>query len=89
MMAGMNQQPPVAGVTPPSTGSCLPYTVNGQAAGPFDMATLAQMATTGQFAAASLVWKPGMASWSRADAIDELKALFNIATPTMPPIPQE
>ena len=48
------------------------------------MNTLSAMVQGGQLTAATLVWKNGMATWSRADAVDELKSLFQT---TMPPIP--
>ena len=82
-MAGMNTAAP--GAVPPSI-PVVAYHVamNGQAAGPFDQATLKQMAVAGQFAATSLVWKPGMTEWAKAETVDELKdVLSNI----MPPLP--
>lgn len=83
-MAGMNQ-PVQGGVTPPPVPTSVYHVaVNGQAAGPFDIATLTQMVVTGQFVASSLVWKAGMPNWVQADSIDELKNLFSNA---MPPIP--
>lgn len=84
MMSGMNQ--PVQNNTTPPPVPTIAYhvAVNGQAAGPFDIATLTQMVTAGQFTASSLVWKAGMPAWVRADSVGELKDLF---TNTMPPIP--
>lgn len=82
-MAGMNTAAPGA-VPPPIPVVAYHVAMNGQATGPFDQATLKQMAVAGQFAAASLVWKPGMAEWVKAETVDELKdVLANI----MPPIP--
>ena len=82
-MAGMNTAAPGA-VPPPIPVVAYHVAINGQAAGPFDLATLKQMAVAGQFAAASLVWKPGMAEWAKAETVDELKdVLVNV----MPPIP--
>ena len=84
MMSGINQ-PVQGGVTPPPIPTSVYHVaVNGQAAGPFDIATLTQMIVTGQFVASSLVWKAGMPNWVQADSIDELKNLFSNA---MPPIP--
>ena len=84
MMSGMNQ--PVQNNTTPPPVPPIAYhvAVNGQAAGPFDIATLTQMVTAGQFTASSLVWKAGMPAWVRADSVGELKDLF---ANTMPPIP--
>ena len=84
VMSGMNQ-PMQSGMTPPPVPIAMySVAVNGQATGPFDLDTLKQMAIAGQFSASSLVWKTGMASWERAEAVEELKeVLANI----MPPVP--
>lgn len=83
MMSGINQA-----VQPPAVPSPIPtvsyhVAVNGQAAGPYDISTLAQMVSDGQLTADSLVWKNGMAQWEKAGTVDELKNLFS----AMPPIP--
>ena len=57
---------------------------SGQAAGPFDLATLQQMAIAGQLAAASLVWKAGMAEWAKAETMEELKGIFGQVPPAIP-----
>ena len=86
MMGGINQQTTPGAVPPPIPTVAYHVAVNGQATGPFDISVLAQMATTGQLTADSLVWKNGMAQWAKAGTVDELKNLFaNI----MPPIPQQ
>ena len=83
-MAGANQAAP-SGVTPPPVPTVTyNVAVNGQATGPFDINILKQMAIAGQFKPNSLVWKPGMENWLRADAVDDLKGLFNNV---MTPIP--
>ena len=83
-MSGVNQ-PVQPGVVPPSIPTVAYHVaINGQAAGPFDMATLKQMAINGQLTAASLVWKAGMANWVKAETVDELKGVF---ANTIPPIP--
>ncbi len=86
MMSGMQQ--PSSGVAAPPPVPTVAYhvAVNGQAAGPFDTATLTQMAISGQFAASSLVWKPGMAAWTRADAVVELKSVLANVMPPVPPV---
>lgn len=84
MMQGINQ-PAMGSVTPPPVPTVTyNVAVNGQATGPFDINILKQMAIAGQFKPNSLVWKPGMETWLRADTVDELKDLFNNV---MPPIP--
>lgn len=81
MMGNMSQQVTPGAVPPPIPTTAYHVAVNGQAAGPFDMATLQQMAMSGQLTADSLVWTAGMAQWEKAGSINELKALI------MPPIP--
>lgn len=83
MMSGVNQtvQPPVA--PPPLPIATYHVAVNGQAIGPFDIPTLTQMAVSGQLTPDSLVWKAGMAQWTKALSVDELNTLF----PAAPPIP--
>lgn len=85
MMGGINQQTTPSVVPPPIPTVAYHVAINGQAAGPFDMTSLTQMAANGQLTGNSLVWKNGMAHWEKAIAIDELKGLFS----TMPPIPEE
>lgn len=83
IMGGINQ--PQAGVTPPPIPvSMYHVAVNGQAAGPFDLATLQQMAQAGQFAATSLVWKAGMTQWVKAETVEELKAVLGQVPPAIP-----
>lgn len=82
-MSGINQ-PVQSSVTPPPVPiSTFHIAVNGQATGPYDINTLKQMSSTGQFSAESLVWKPGMATWIKAGETDDLKELF---TPPVPPV---
>ena len=84
MMAGMNQ-PVQNGMTPPPDPGVTYYVaVNGQATGPYDISTLKQMMTGGQFTSDSLVWKSGMAEWVKAGVVDDMKQLF----PDIPPIPK-
>lgn len=83
-MAGANQAAPSVVTPPPVPTVTYNVAVNGQATGPFDINILKQMAIAGQFKPNSLVWKPGMENWLRAEAVDDLKGLFNNV---MPPIP--
>ena len=79
-MSGVNQsvQP---GAVPPTIAYHV--AINGQAAGPFEMAALQQMAANGQLTTSSLVWKNGMPQWANAGSVAELQGLF----PSAPPIP--
>lgn len=85
MMGGINQQAVTGAVPPPIPAVAYHVAVNGQAAGPFDMSALSQMAVSGQFTADSLVWKSGMAQWAKAGTVDDLKGLFANIMPPIPP----
>ena len=85
MMGGITQQVAPGAVPPPIPTVAYHVAVNGQAAGPFDLSVLAQLATAGQLTADSWVWKNGMAQWTKAGAVDELKDLFANAMPPIPP----
>ena len=86
MMGGI-QQPVQSGMTPPPIPAAVYHVaVNGQATGPFDATTLAQMVASGQLTANSLVWKNGMAQWAKAGTVDELKNTFANVMPPIPPV---
>ncbi|MCQ2534782.1 MAG: SPFH domain-containing protein [Clostridia bacterium] len=72
-------------VPPPVPTNTYHVAVNGQASGPFDIATLTTMASNGSFNKDSLVWKQGMAEWTAAGNVSELSSVFGV--PGMPPIP--
>ena len=82
-MSGINNP---GTVSPPIPTIAYHVAVNGQATGPYDISTLAQMVTAGQLTADSLVWKNGMAQWAKAGSVDELKNLFANVIPPIPPI---
>ena len=82
-MAGMNQPMQNGMIPPPIPNVVYHIVINDQAAGPYDKKMLQQMVTTGQLTTDSLVWKSGMAEWTKAGTIEELKSLFT----AMPPIP--
>lgn len=82
-MAGMNQQMQNGMIPPPIPNVVYHIVINDQAAGPYNKKMLQQMVTTGQLTTDSLVWKSGMAEWTKAGTIEELKSLFT----AMPPIP--
>ena len=85
MMSGMNSQ--TSGAVPPPVPTVQYHiVVNGQATGPFDTATLTQMATSGQLTKSSLVWKAGMAEWVKAETVDELKDVLANVMPPVPPL---
>ena len=86
MMGGINQQTTPGAVPPPIPTVAYHVAVNGQAAGPFDLSVLAQMATAGQLTADSLVWKNGMEQWIKAGEAEELKKIFANVMPPVPPL---
>ena len=73
----MNGAMNVGATTPPPIPTVV-YNVakDGKPTGPFDVATLTTMAASGELKPDSLVWKSSMASWVRADSVDELKGIF-------------
>lgn len=90
MMSGIGQTP--TGATPPPIPTTAYYVANNdQPTGPFDLATLTQMAGAGLFGMDSVVWKEGMGNWEKASEVQELASVFNpnAVAPSMPPIPQD
>lgn len=72
--------------TPPPIPSTTYYVaIDGQATGPFDIATLKQTVTTGRLFVESLVWTPGMSEWVKAETVKALMLLFN----NIPPVPPQ
>lgn len=84
IMAGVNQSVQMGTTPPPIPIVTYHVAVSGQATGPYDINTLAQMATVGQFSADSLVWKAGMSQWAKAETVDELKDIFTNIPPAPP-----
>ncbi len=88
-MAGPQQQQPApaAGAAPPPLPQAVQFfaALGGQQAGPFDMAALKQHVQSGQLTRQTLVWRQGMANWTAAEQVDELKGLFGATPPPLPP----
>ena len=84
-MSGMNAMGQPGMTPPPIPVIAYHVAVNGQAAGPYDLAALTQMAIAGIFTKQSLVWKQGMAAWETAETVKELKTVF-YAVPPVPPV---
>lgn len=83
LFAGQTQ--PGSAVPPPLPPQVQYHVaLNGQQAGPFDMAALLQMAQAGQLTRESLVWKQGMASWDAAGQVAELSTVFGTVPPPLP-----
>jgi hypothetical protein len=82
-----NTNPPAAaaGDPPPlPTPAAFHASIDGVAAGPFDMGALAGHVRTGKLTRSSLVWKTGMAAWAAADTVPELQPLFASVPPPLP-----
>lgn len=85
-MMGNNGQSVQPSTVPPPVPQIKYYVaVNGQAAGPFDLSVLVQMASNGQLTVDSLVWKPGMEQWVKAGTMEDLKNIF-VSIPPIPPV---
>jgi membrane protease subunit (stomatin/prohibitin family) len=69
----------------PSAGPQFFVGQNGSQAGPFDLATLSAKVRSGELTRTTLVWKPGMAAWTAAEGVDELRPLFAQVPPPLPP----
>lgn len=64
-------------MTPPPIPTASYCVANGgKSTGPFDLTQLAAMAASGTLLPESLVWTQGMASWVKANTVDDLKGLF-------------
>jgi membrane protease subunit (stomatin/prohibitin family) len=80
------------GATPPPLPASVAFFValNGQQAGPFDLASLQTHVRDGSLTRSSLVWRQGMGTWQPAETVSELQSLFAAVPPplpTPPPIP--
>ncbi len=98
MMGGAGHQQLQQSTTPPPiTQSLYNVAVNGQPTGPFDIATLSKMVSSGELVRESLVWTSGMVEWQKAGDVRELASIFGQVPPPiprtygdgMPPIPTE
>jgi membrane protease subunit (stomatin/prohibitin family) len=83
---GQNQQTQQSSAPPPVPGAVKFFAViNGQQAGPYDTEALKQLISSGQFLKETLVWKEGMANWTKAVEITEIAVLFSATPPPLPP----
>ncbi|UCH95656.1 MAG: SPFH domain-containing protein [Candidatus Aminicenantes bacterium] len=80
--------PVTPGPPPPIPGGTQYYAViNGQQAGPYNDMTLKQLIQQQVVNRDTLVWKQGMAQWSKAGQVPEVAALFAPQAPPPPPVP--
>ena len=76
---------PSAPPAPPAapTSPLWHIATNGESTGPFDTATLTQMAAKGTLTAATQVWTPGQDGW-KAAGTTALNAILNQTPPPAP-----
>ena len=76
---------------PPVPGTSYYVVIGGQSSGPYDIGYLSQMVSAGTVNRDSLVWKRGMADWTKAGTVRELQPIFDSSVPPVPgstpPIP--
>jgi len=85
------QQPPTqydqqAPAAPPPLPAEKRYflAIDGQQAGPFDMSALREHVRNGKLTRDTLVWRQGMAQWSKASDVSDLDDLFGATPPPLP-----
>lgn len=76
-----------AGGPPPIPGGAPMFHVaqGQQQTGPFDASALAQQVASGGLKRDTLVWRTGMAQWTKAGEVPELQSLFANTPPPVPP----
>jgi membrane protease subunit (stomatin/prohibitin family) len=86
MFNQQNQQGQQQG-PPPVPGAEVAFyiAVNGQQQGPYNLQTLQTMIQQGSVTRDTLIWKQGMAAWTKAGDVAEVSALFGVVPPPLPP----
>ncbi len=84
--AQMTQAMHPAAAAPPPLPQQAGYfvAINGQQAGPFDLGALQAKARAGDFSRESLVWRSGMAAWTKAAEVTDLATVFANLPPPLP-----
>jgi membrane protease subunit (stomatin/prohibitin family) len=85
MFNPQNQQAQQGPPPIPGTSNTFFIAVNGQQQGPYDLQTLQSMMQQGTLTRDTLIWKQGMASWSKAGDVTEVASLFGATPPPLPP----
>jgi hypothetical protein len=80
-----NQQNQGGNTPPPLPGNTFFVAINGQQQGPHSLQVIQQMVQQGSVTRDTLVWKQGMAGWTKANDVSELNTLFAAAPPPLPP----
>jgi membrane protease subunit (stomatin/prohibitin family) len=85
---GLAAAPAAAAVPPPLPPAAVQFfvAVKGKQEGPYPLEQLNQQIAEGQVQRDTLVWKPGMASWSEAQTVAELQPAFAAMPPPLPPV---
>jgi len=94
---GQNQtpaQPPSQQGTPPPPpqppqAPAYFVLVNNKQEGPFSVEQLKSFIQNGQLLKETLMWKEGMAEWGKAENLNDIQGLFNLAPPPPPPPPSQ
>ena len=83
---GASAAPGAVAAAPPPLPGCVQFhaAINGQQAGPFNADAFAAKLKEGAITRDTLVWKPGMATWTAAGQVAELQAMFAAAPPPLP-----
>ena len=85
-MGNMMSQNMNTNVVPPPLPQAQYYiVVNGQQQGPFDVNAISSYISSGQINANTLVWKQGMANWSKISTVPELANMLQSCPPPVPP----
>lgn len=84
MKSGLNSDSP-----PPTTEIQYYVFHKNQQYGPFNLNSMKSHIQQGLINAETYVWKPGMANWDKAKALQELAPLFSTTSVTPPPPPTE
>ncbi len=89
-MLGAVQQPalasPLTAAMPTlPTNQQFHVALNGQPTGPFGLSEIQRLISLGKINSSTLLWQPGLANWTKAQDIPELKSLFS---PLPPPLPK-
>lgn len=84
----MNAMSATAAAAPPpvpgAAASAFHVAIGQNQTGPFDLRALQQQVTAGSLTRNTLVWKTGMAQWTKAGDVPELTPLFANAPPPIP-----
>ena len=75
---------------PPVPENAFYVVMYGKTAGPYDIATLKEMAANGSLTPETYVWKEGMEDWTEASGVDALRTVFSNDDEgsSLPPLPK-